>query len=84
MTGPSNCERTVPEFPPSTRSLSLTITSSNTTLNLEGSSPVTVGTGISNVVCSPLDAEYFVFPMKKSPSLFIPVYTTLPQELSCD
>ena len=63
VTGPSNWERTVLEFPPSTSNLSLIITSSNTTLNLDGSSPVTVGLGISNVVCSPLVAEYLVFPI---------------------
>ena len=44
VTGPSNCDRIVPEFPPSTRILSLTITSSNTTLSLVGSLPVIVGT----------------------------------------
>ena len=49
VTGPSNCDRTVPEFPPSTISLSLMTTSSNTTDNLEGSCPVIVGVGISNV-----------------------------------
>ena len=73
VTGPSNWERMVPEFPPSTISLSLITTSSKTTLNLEGSRPVTVGTGIPKVICSPLVDEYLVFPMKKSPSLFIPV-----------
>ena len=37
LTGPSNCDRIVPEFPPSTRTLSLMMTSSKTTLSLEGS-----------------------------------------------
>ena len=63
----------VPELPPSTINLSFITTSSNTTLNLDGSRPVTVGIGIPNVICSPLVDEYLVFPMKKSPSLFIPV-----------
>ena len=73
VTGPSNCERTCWELPPSTIILSFTITSSKTTDSLEGSWPVIVGTGISKVICSPDCAEYLVLPMKKSPSLFIPV-----------
>ena len=73
VTGPSNCDKIWLETPPSTRILSLTITSSNTTDSLVGSSPVTVGMGISNVCCLPEEAEYLVLPMKKSPSLFIPV-----------
>ena len=44
VTGPSNCERICPESPPSTTRLFLTITSSKTTLRLDGSSPVTVET----------------------------------------
>ena len=55
VTGPSNCERTVSDLPPSTMILSLTTISSNTTLSLDGSSPVTVGTGISNVVSVPVE-----------------------------
>ena len=47
VTGPSNCERTCPEVPPSTKSLSLIVTSSKTTLSFVGSCPVTVGFGIS-------------------------------------
>ena len=47
VTGPSNCERICPESPPSTTRLFLTITSSKTTLRLDGSSPVTVETGMS-------------------------------------
>ena len=72
-TGPSNWDRIVLDVPPSTLSLSLTTTSSNTTLNLEGSSPVTVGTGASNVFSWPVAELTFLLPIKKSPSLFIPV-----------
>ena len=63
VTGPSNCERIRPELPPSTTILSLTVTSSNTTLNLEGSSPVTVGIGVSIVVSSPVADDFFWFPI---------------------
>ena len=59
VTGPSNCDRILLDFPPSTTSLSLIVTSSNTTLNREGSSPATVGTGLSNVVSSPVSADFF-------------------------
>ena len=37
VTGPSNCESSCLDLPPSTRILSLTITSSNTTLSVFGS-----------------------------------------------
>ena len=37
LTGPSNSDKIVLDFPPSTSILSLTITSSKTTLNLAGS-----------------------------------------------
>ena len=47
VTGPSNCDRTNPDVPPSTIILSLTVTSSKATLNFEGSCPVIVGFGIS-------------------------------------
>ena len=73
VTGPSNCERTSPDAPPSTTNLSFIVTSSNTTLNREGSSPVTVGIGTSNDTSSPVAEDFFWFPMKKSPLLFIPV-----------
>ena len=63
VTGPSNCDNICFDVPPSTRILSLTITSSATKLNLFGSSPVIVGIGISNVDCCPLDEEILVFPM---------------------
>ena len=54
LTGPSNLDRTLLDLPPSTIILSLTVTSSNTTDNLEGSCPVTVGTGASNVLSCPV------------------------------
>ena len=73
VTGPSNWDRICRELPPSTSILSLTITSSNTTLNLFGSCPVTVGIGISNVVSCPVAELTRLLPTKKSPSLFIPV-----------
>ena len=73
VTGPSNWERIVPELPPSTTSRSLTVTSSNTALNLDGSSPVTVGIGLSNVISSPVDEDVLRLPIKESPLLFIPV-----------
>ena len=73
VTGPSNWERTWFESPPSTTNLSLIVTSSNTALNLDGSSPVTVGTGISKLVSSPVAEDFFWLPIKKSPLLFIPV-----------
>ena len=73
VTGPLNCERTVLEFPPSTTSLSLIVTSSNTTLKRFGSSPVIVGFGISYDIISPLAAEVLVFPLNTSPLLFIPL-----------
>ena len=63
VTGPLNWDRIVLELPPSTSSLSLMITSSNTTLSVLGSSPVTVGIGISNVICSPESDEILVFPI---------------------
>ena len=50
VTGPSNCVRIVLDLPPSTTNLSLTITSSKITDSLDGSSPVTVGIGASNVL----------------------------------
>ena len=46
VTGPSNWDKIVPEFPPSTMRRSLITTSSKITLNLEGSLPVIVGIGI--------------------------------------
>ena len=49
VTGPSNWDRTNRDLPPSTSNLSLTVISSVTKLNLAGSSPVTVATGVSNV-----------------------------------
>ena len=73
LTGPSNWERTVPELPPSTTSLSLIVTSSNTALNLDESSPVIVGIGLSNVTSSPVDEDVLRLPIKESPLLFIPV-----------
>ena len=73
VTGPSNCDRTWFDLPPSTTNLSFIVTSSNTALNLAGSSPVTVGTGISKLVSSPVADDFFWLPMKKSPLLFIPV-----------
>ena len=54
LTGPSNLDKTLLDLPPSTIILSLTVTSSNTTDNLEGSCPVTVGTGASNVLSCPV------------------------------
>ena len=72
LTGPSNSERIVLDLPPSTSSLSLTITSSKTTLNLDGSCPVMVATGISNVDSLPVAELIFLLPMKKSPSLLRP------------
>ena len=63
VTGPSNWDNICFDVPPSTSSLSFTITSSATILNLFGSSPVTVGIGISNVVCWPLADAILVFPM---------------------
>ena len=82
VTGPSNSDKTVPEFPPSTKSLSLTITSSNTTLNLDGSCPVIVGIGILNVTSLPVVELDFLLPRKKSPLLLIPEYRIEPQESS--
>ena len=73
VTGPSNWDNTVPDLPPSTLNLSLINTSSNTTLNLPTSCPVTVGDGISNVLSCPVAELDFLLPIKKSPSLFIPV-----------
>ena len=35
------------------------VTSSNTTLNLEGSTPVIVGIGVSNVISSPVADDCF-------------------------
>ena len=84
VTGPSNWDRICFDLPPSTRILSLTTTSSNATLNLEGFCPVIVGIGIAKVVWVPLLAEYLVFPMKKSPLLFIPVYNTDPPDFCWD
>ena len=63
VTGPLNWDRICWDGPPSTSNLFLIITSSNTTLNVLGSSPVTVGTGISNVICSPESDEILVFPI---------------------
>ena len=73
LTGPSKLDKMVLDVPPSTLSLSLITTSSNTTLNLDGSSPVTVGTGASNVFSYPVEELTLLLPIKKSPSLFIPV-----------
>ena len=63
VTGPSNWERSCFESPPSTVRRSLIMTSSNTTLNLAGSSPVTVGIGVSKVVSSPVRADFFWLPI---------------------
>ena len=84
VTGPSNCDRIVFDFPPSTTSLSFMITSSKITDNLDGSSPVTVASGASNVLSCPVAELTLLLPIKKSPLLFIPVYTTVPHDLSCD
>jgi len=46
---------------------------SNITDNLDGSSPVTVGIGASNVLSWPVAELTLLLPMKKSPLLFIPV-----------
>ena len=73
VTGPSNWDKIRFDLPPSTVSLSLIVTSSNTTLNLEGSCPVTVGIGASNVLSLPVEELTLLLPIKKSPSLFIPV-----------
>ena len=62
VTGPSNSDSAVLDLPPSTTNLSLTVTSSNTTLNLLGSSPATFGTGTSNDVFSPVSADCFWLP----------------------
>ena len=82
VTGPSNCESTNPEVPPSTNILSLTVISSNATLNLDGSCPVIVGFGISYEIVCPLAEDTLVFPLNVSPLLFIPVYNAAPHDLS--
>ena len=63
VVGPSKEDRMSPESPPSTTILSLTVTSSNTALNLAGVSPVTVGIGVSNVDSSPVADDFFWFPI---------------------
>ena len=63
VTGPSNSDNAVLDFPPSTTILSLIVASSNTTLNLPGSSPVTEGIGVSKDVSSPVNADFFWLPM---------------------
>ena len=63
VTGPSNCERICRESPPSTIILSLTVISSKIALNLAGSSPVTVGIGVSNEVSSPVEEDFLVLPI---------------------
>ena len=63
VTGPSNCDNISPESPPSTIILSLIVTSSKTALNLAGSSPVTVGIGVSNEVSSPVAEDFLVLPI---------------------
>ena len=73
VTGPSNWERICLDFPPSILSLSLTVISSKIELNLEGSSPVSVGTGASKVFSYPVAEVTLLLPIKKSPSLFMPV-----------
>ena len=73
VTGPSNCVRIVFDLPPSTTNLSLMITSSKITESLDGSSPVTVAIGASNVLSWPVAELTLLLPIKKSPLLFIPV-----------
>ena len=63
VTGPSNWDKISPESPPSTTILSLTVTSSKIALNLAGSSPVTVGIGVSNDVSCPVADDFLVFPI---------------------
>ncbi len=66
---------------PATVSCVLKGTSSRITDRTEASSPLIDGTGASNVDSSPVDGLIILLPMKKSPSLFIAVYTTTPPDL---
>ena len=63
VTGPSNWDRISPESPPSTIILSLIVASSKMALSLAGSSPVTVGIGVSNDVSSPVADDFLVLPI---------------------
>ena len=63
LTGPSNCDNDVFDLPPSTNILSLTVTSSKITLNLDGSAPVIVGTGTSKLISSPVVADFLLLPI---------------------
>ena len=63
MTGPSNCERILFEFPPSTNRFCLIVTWSKITLNAEGFSPLTVGIGIPKRTSVPFFAPIFLLPI---------------------
>jgi len=80
ITGPSNSEMRWPSGPPSTLIDLEIVTSrgvrtSNPMLTPVSPtySPTTDGTGASNTPSCPVEELTFLLPMKKSPSLFIPV-----------
>ena len=78
-TGPSNCDRMSLFAPPSTLSDLATVASNGVIMSTpeaepdaNKSSPVIVGTGVSNTSSLPVLESIFLLPMKKSPLSFIP------------
>ena len=78
-TGPSNCDRISLFAPPSTLSDLATVAYNGVIMSTpeaepdaNKSSPVIVGTGVSNTSSLPVLESIFLLPMKKSPLSFIP------------